>query len=52
MFCAKVQYFMQMRLTLYYKKTINSLCYIEQKNVTRNGTVKSTRKPWNIDTTA
>jgi hypothetical protein len=25
MFCAKVQYFMQMRLTLYYKKTIKTL---------------------------
>lgn len=52
MFCAKVQYFMQMRLTLYYKKNYKLSRYIEQKNVTRNGTVKSTRKPWKIDTTA
>gem|GEM_PF-2733724 len=30
----------------------NPHCQIEQKNVTRNGTLKSSAQPWKIETTA
>ena len=30
----------------------STLCYSVQKNVTRNGTLKSSAQPWKTDTTA
>lgn len=34
------------------RKGIRIRIYIVQKNVTRNGTLKSSTQPWKIDTTA